>query len=249
MDEDPDAECDFWLVGELAEVPPMPTLFAMKDKLDQLGLRVSDRVRSFRSIDWSRAPKPTWKSWSAALKNVQLGDVLADGGDHNEAGFQVVNRLFICRVPGDRPDGAAVAWELAAFLYDLWRPKEFFAILNIRPNEPHVLQFRDVYSRAAFVSGLYGYSWIVGASFDRYAQLAEDLMAAARVHPQIDVVTVDGFGVLARLRERPSLITEDDKVLWRGLLESWTKQSQEAPSPRHLVVGMTADVPWTIWSD
>jgi hypothetical protein len=245
MDEDPDADCHFWLVGELAEVPPVSALFAMKDKLDQLGLRASDRVRCLRRPEW----KAQWKSWSAGLKGLRLGDYLAEGGDEYKAGFQMVNRLFICRVPGDRPDGAAVAWELAAFLYDLWRPKEFFAILNVRPNEPHVLQFRDVYSRAAFVPGLYGYSWIVGASFDRYAQLAESLVVAARVHPQIEVMTVEGSGVLARLREHPSLITEDDKTLWRGLLEPWTKQSQEAPSPRHLVVGMTADVPWTIWSD
>jgi hypothetical protein len=245
VDARPDVECHFWLVGEMSEVPPEDSLFAMKARLDELQLRTSDRVQCLRMPEW----RPHWKSWSAGLKRLKFGDYLCDGGDLYQAGFAVVERQLICRVPGDRPDGALIAWDLAQFLYELWRPKEFFTILNVRHNEPHVLQFRGLHERAAFVPGLYGYSWIVGASLDRYSQLAEALLAASKIHPQIEVITVEDFGVLARLQQHPALISDGDKKLWRALLEPWTKQSDIAPTPRDMVIGMTADVPWTIWSD
>jgi hypothetical protein len=237
----------YWLVGEIEQVPPYEALLEMKSLLEVHQLRSAETVHCYRLTDVSRAPSRRYKSLQAALKGMQIGDVLIEGGDSYSASFSFALRLMIVRVPGDRLDGASLAWELAQDLYRLWRPKEFYGQMDFTHQEPHTRQYKDMDGREAFVPGLYGYSWIVAASYDRVGTLATDLAKLASEADGVTVSAVDGVGVLARLRDNPSQISEADKALWRETLQPWVKQSGQAPRLPAETLGHGDQTPWVIW--
>lgn len=236
----------FWLVGEVEEIPPYAALRDMQSLLEGLGLKTSDTMQLFRPTDRGTTSRST-KSWTAGLKGLRIGDGLIDGGYSYRAGFLFDGRRLVCRVPGDMVDGATIAWTLALELYRLWRPREFFGILHYLHIEPHIAQCPDLATREAFVPGLYGYSWIVAAGFDRYAPLAESLHSAAVDRSGISVAMVPELGLLARLREKPSLITVSDLQSWGTLLAPWVKPSDCSPTSPSLMPWPAETTPWVLW--
>ncbi len=90
----------YWLVGEIEQVPPYEALLEMKSLLEVHQLRSAETVHCYRLTDVSRAPSRRYKSLQAALKGMQIGDVLIEGGDSYSASFSFALRLMIVRVPG-----------------------------------------------------------------------------------------------------------------------------------------------------